>query len=63
VIGIPVALLRVRFVKAQLYEAIRVDTGILAVAVVTLGVAGFMAGLIPARRASSVNPVDALRME
>lgn len=57
------ALLRVRFVKAQLYEAIRVDTGILAVAVVTLGVAGFMAGLISARRASSVNPVDALRME
>jgi macrolide transport system ATP-binding/permease protein len=62
-IGVPVALLCVRFVKAQLYEVTRVDAGVLAVAVVTLGVAASMAGLIPARRAASINPVDALRME
>jgi macrolide transport system ATP-binding/permease protein len=62
-IGVPVALLCVGFVKAQLYEVTRVDAGVLAVAVVTLGVAASMAGLIPARRAASINPVDALRME
>ena len=62
-IGVPVALLCVRFVKAQLYEVTRVDAGVLTVAVVTLGVAASMAGLIPARRAASINPVDALRME
>jgi predicted permease len=62
-IGVPVALLCVHFVKAQLYEVTKVDAGVLAVAVVTLGVAASMAGLIPARRASSINPVDALRME
>jgi macrolide transport system ATP-binding/permease protein len=62
-IGVPVALLCVRFVKAQLYEVTRADAGVLAVAVVTLGVAASMAGLIPARRAASINPVDALRME
>lgn len=62
-IGVPVALLCVRFVKAQLYEVTRVDAGVLAVAVVTLGVAASMAGLIPARRAASIDPVEALRME
>jgi ABC-type antimicrobial peptide transport system permease subunit len=62
-IGFPVALLCVRFVKAQLYEITSADTSVIASAVVTLAVAAFVAGLIPARRAASIDPVKALRME
>jgi macrolide transport system ATP-binding/permease protein len=62
-IGVPVALLCVRFVKSQLYEISRVDAGVLAGAVFTLVVAACVAGLIPARRAASIDPVEALRTE
>jgi macrolide transport system ATP-binding/permease protein len=62
-IGFPVALLCVRFVKAQLYEITSADTSVIVSAVVTLAVAAFVAGLIPARRAASIDPVKALRME
>ncbi len=62
-IGIPVAQLCVRFVKAQLYEIRGADFNVMAGAIVTLGVAAFVAGIIPARRASSIDPVRALRLE
>ncbi|HEX7159555.1 MAG TPA: ABC transporter permease [Edaphobacter sp.] len=62
-IGVPVALLCVRFVKSQLYEISRVDVGVLAGAVVMLAAAACVAGLIPARRAASIDPVEALRTE
>ncbi len=62
-IGVPVVLLCVRFVKAQLYEITNVNAGVLAGAVVTLAVAACVAGLIPARRAASIDPVEALRTE
>ena len=62
-IGAPVALLCARFVKAQLYEIDHVDTRVMAGAIVTLAVAAAIAGLIPARRAASIDPAKALRME
>jgi predicted permease len=62
-IGIPVALLCVRFVKSQLYEITSADFNVMAGAIATLALAAFVAGLIPARRAASINPVRALRME
>jgi ABC-type antimicrobial peptide transport system permease subunit len=62
-IGIPVALMCVRFVKAQLYEITNADVTVMAVAIVTLAVAACLAGLIPARRAASIDPAKALRME
>jgi macrolide transport system ATP-binding/permease protein len=62
-IGIPVALLCVRYVKAQLYEITKADTTVMAAAIVTLAVAACIAGLIPARRAASIDPAKALRME
>ena len=62
-IGIPVAMLSVRYVTAQLYEISRADTRVMAVAIVTLAVAACVAGLIPARRAASIDPAKALRTE
>ena len=62
-IGVPVALLCVRFVKTQLYEITKADTTVIAGAIVTLAVAACIAGLIPARRAASIDPAKALRME
>ncbi len=62
-IGIPVALMCVRFVKTQLYEITNADATVMAGAIVTLAVAACLAGLIPARRAASIDPAKALRME
>jgi len=62
-IGVPVALLCVRFVKAQLYDVTGADASVLASAVLTLAVAACVAGLIPARRAASIEPQEALRHE
>ncbi len=62
-IGVPVALVCVRFVKSQLYEITNVDAAVLAGAVVTLAIAACVAGLIPAQRAASIDPVEALRTE
>jgi len=62
-IGVPVALVCVRFVKAQLYEITSVDARVLAAAVLTLALAACVAGLIPARRAASTDPAQALRTE
>jgi macrolide transport system ATP-binding/permease protein len=62
-IGVPVALLSVRFVKTQLYEITSADSHVMTGAIVTLAVAACIAGIIPARRAASIDPVQALRME
>ena len=62
-IGVPVAFVCVRFVKTQLYEITNADATVMAGAIVTLAVAACIAGLIPARRAASIDPAKALRME
>jgi ABC-type antimicrobial peptide transport system permease subunit len=62
-IGIPVALLCVRFVKTQLYEITSVNLAVMAGAILTLAVAASIAGLIPAQRAASTDPAQALRTE
>jgi len=62
-VGVPVAFYGVRLVKSQLYEMTTVSPSALAVAVGTLVVAACLAGLIPARRAASVDPARALRAE
>jgi macrolide transport system ATP-binding/permease protein len=62
-IGVPVALMCVRFVKTQLYEITNADATVMAGAILTLAVAAGIAGLIPARRAASIDPAKALRME
>ena len=62
-IGIPTALLCVRFVQSQLYDIAGYDLPVMGAAVLALAVATCMAGLIPARRAASTDPMKALRSE
>jgi macrolide transport system ATP-binding/permease protein len=65
-LGIPVALFCVRSIKSvqsQLYEVGGRDAGVIAGAICTLAVAACISGLIPARRAASIDPVRALRTE
>jgi predicted permease len=62
-IGAPVAMLCVRYVKSQLFEITSVNLTVMTSAIVTLSVAAAIAGIIPARRAASINPVQALRIE
>jgi macrolide transport system ATP-binding/permease protein len=62
-IGVPVALLCVRFLKTQLYGVAGRDAGILGGAATVLIVAACIAALIPAQRAASTDPVKALRTE
>ena len=62
-IGVPVALLSVRFVKSQLYEISSVNWQVMAGAMATLAVAACLAAIIPARRAASIDPAQALRLE
>jgi predicted permease len=62
-IGIPAALLCVRFVQTQLYGIEGHDPAVLATATLALGISALIAGLIPARRAASTDPMQALRTE
>ena len=62
-IGAPVAMLCVRYVKSQLYEITSVNTTVMAGSIGILVLAAAIAGLIPARRAASINPVQALRVD
>jgi predicted permease len=63
VIGIPAALGLSRFVQAQLYGIKPADAGTMAMAI--LGIAGVatLAGYLPGRRATRVDPMQALRWE
>jgi predicted permease len=62
-IGAPVAMLCVRYVKSQLYEITSVNPPVMLGAMGTLTLAAAIAGMIPARRAASIDPVKALRIE
>ena len=49
--------------EAQLYEIKGIDAKVLLVSILTLALAASLAGLIPARRAASTDPAQALRTE
>jgi ABC-type antimicrobial peptide transport system permease subunit len=53
----------VHYIESQLYEIKGIDYGVLAGAVMTLLAAAVFAGFIPARRAASIEPAQALRTE
>jgi ABC-type antimicrobial peptide transport system permease subunit len=63
VIGIPVALLGGRLMSTQLYGVKTYDPLTLAAAVLVLCAFAAVAGFIPARRAASIEPMNALRTE
>jgi FtsX-like permease family/MacB-like periplasmic core domain len=62
-IGIPVAWFCVRYIESQLYETKGMSLAVLTIAVLTLTAAAALGGLIPALRAASTNPSQALRAE
>jgi len=63
VIGLAAALALGRLLTAQLYEVSANNPALLAATLATLAVVALLACLIPARRASLVNPIEALRTE
>jgi predicted permease len=62
-LGIPLSLLGARAMATQLYQVRSWDPLSLAIAVVVLTMAATLAGFIPARRAASIEPMEALRIE
>ena len=63
VIGIPTALFAAKFISAQLFGLQPADPAALISAGVVLTLVALLAGYVPARRASRVNPLTALRYE
>lgn len=62
-LGIPAALLAGHFMSSQLFEVRGYDPLALAGAALMLGFCAAVAGFIPARRAASIEPMRALRIE
>jgi ABC-type antimicrobial peptide transport system permease subunit len=62
-LGIPIALIGTHFIANQLYVVKTYDPLSMFIAVSVLSAAAAIAGLIPARRAASIDPMQALRRE
>ena len=62
-LGIPLALAAGRFLGRQLYGINQYDPMIIASAILVLGFSALVAALIPAFRASSISPLQALRAD
>jgi ABC-type antimicrobial peptide transport system permease subunit len=62
-IGIPGAIAAGRAINDQLYAVKPYDPMMLTVATLLLGLAAFLASVIPARRAAATDPMEALRNE
>jgi predicted permease len=60
-IGVPVVLAGSRYVKSLLYEIEPNDPWAITLAIATLLASGLLAGFVPARRASRIDPMIALR--
>ncbi|SPE38795.1 conserved membrane hypothetical protein [Candidatus Sulfopaludibacter sp. SbA6] len=62
-IGLPTGLGMVRFVRAQLFNVKAADPWVLSGAAVAIGVITLFAGLLPARKATRIDPATALRWD
>lgn len=63
VLGIPLAIGAGRLISSQLYGVAGWDPWSLLSAIAALGLCGFIAAVIPAARASGIEPINALRTE
>ena len=61
--GVPLVMLAGRLIASKLYGVGAFNPIVLGTAVVLLGLCAFIAGLVPARRAASIEPVEALRTQ
>ncbi|HEX2815506.1 MAG TPA: FtsX-like permease family protein, partial [Phenylobacterium sp.] len=62
-LGVPLAIGAGRLISSELYGVVSWDPVALTVAAAALAVSAFFAAIIPARRAASVSPLDALKVE
>jgi predicted permease len=62
-IGIPIALIGGRYMTDQLYGVKAYDPLSIGTAVLVLAAAASLAGFVPARRAATIEPIEALRTE
>ena len=62
-IGIPASIGCARLIASQLYQVKGWDPLVLGGSVVALAICALLASIVPARRAASINPVIALRVE
>ena len=62
-LGVPLSAAAGRFLGHQLYGLNPYNPVVITVAVLTLGFSALAASLIPALRASSISPLEALRVE
>lgn len=63
ILGLPLAVGAGRLLSAQLYGVTSWDPFALSVAAGALGICSFFAAIIPANRAASISPMNALRIE
>jgi ABC-type antimicrobial peptide transport system permease subunit len=63
VLGIPLAMMSTHVIKSMLFGLSNTDPWSMALVVLTLSFVGAIAGVIPARRATKVDPMVALRYE
>jgi predicted permease len=63
VLGIPIVLLGGHYIADQLFQVRSYDPVSIVIAVVILSAAATLAGFIPAQRAASIDPMEALRIE
>jgi ABC-type antimicrobial peptide transport system permease subunit len=63
ILGLPLAIGAGRLISAQLYGVSSWDPFALTVAACALAICAFLAAIIPATRAASIAPMNALRAE
>ncbi len=63
IVGVPSAYVLSRYVSSQLFGVTPTDVWTGAAAIALLGLMALVSGLVPARRASAIDPIAALRYE